>query len=218
MLQRYFGEEFKYCDFYPDETPCCRTFPCTREGIHFSKNHDFDLSGRIVPGVPYLIQYRGLIPSAISDFELHLRGGGEDTKEEFRTFATTRAIGWAGFVEKWVDSKASFERLLVPYEDLVAKPDKTLRKVVSFFAPGAKPDKARIANIVATESSQNVTKSGEEWKHNAGVKAARRVEDFRFYDPVMFAEIEAIAQRQRKVHEHKLSARGLNWLLRRASF
>ncbi|BCG83147.1 hypothetical protein MesoLj113b_66890 [Mesorhizobium sp. 113-3-3] len=139
------------------------------------------------------------MPATVSDFELYLLDGGADTKESFKEFALIRADGWAGFMAKWVDSRVKFERLLVEYEDFVSDPQGTLRKVIPFFAPGEKPDEKRLARIVKNETHVVVTKQGgEEWISNAGVKAFRKVEAFRFYDAGLFRELESIAQEKRR--------------------
>ena len=196
----YFGNDFNYCLFYPTDNPdCCRTFPCIRPGVKFSKNHDFDLSGRILPDVPYLVQHRSFMPATVSDFELYLLDGGADTKESFKEFALIRTDGWAGFMAKWVDSRIKFERLLVGYEDFVSDPQGTMRRVIPFFAPDETPDEGRLVQIVKNETHVAVTKQGgEEWTANAGVKAFRKVEAFRFYDAGLFRELESIAQEKRR--------------------
>lgn len=195
----YFGGEFKYCLFYPEDPACCRTFPCTQPGVNYTKNHDFDLSGPILPGLPYLIQYRSLTPATISDFELYLLDGGADTKESFQEFARIRADGWAAFMAKWVDNQTDFERLLMRYEDLVADPLHSLKAAVRFFAPGAKPDEGRLVRAIEGETHVAVTKQeGEKWTERAGVKAFRKVEAFRFYDAGFFSELEAYAAEKRR--------------------
>ncbi|WP_217577100.1 hypothetical protein [Mesorhizobium sp. GbtcB19] len=195
----YFGGDFRYCLFYTSDPACCGSAPCTRRGMNFTKNHDFDLSVPILPDVPYLIQCRSLTPATISDFELYLLDGAEDTKESFQEFARIRAEGWAAFMAKWVDSPVRFERLLVRYEDLVADPHRAFGAAVRFFAPGAKPDQARLARVIEGETHVAVTKQdGEKWTEKAGVKAFRKVESFRFYDAGFFNELESVAQERRR--------------------
>ncbi|RAZ90009.1 hypothetical protein DPM33_14255 [Mesorhizobium hawassense] len=195
----YFGGDFRYCLFYTSDPACCGSAPCTRLGMNFTKNHDFDLSVPILPDVPYLIQYRSLTPATISDFELYLLDGGADTKESFQEFARIRAEGWAAFMAKWVDSPVRFERLLVRYEDLVADPHRAFDAAVRFFAPGTKPDQERLARVIEGETHVAVTKQeGEKWTEKAGVRAFRKVEAFRFHDAGFFSELEAFAQEKRR--------------------
>lgn len=199
LLLSYFGTDFKYCLFYPDDPGCCSSFPCQRMGINFTKNHDFDLSGRIAPEIPYLVQYRSLMLATVSDFELYLLDGGEDTKESFQEFARIRADGWAGFMAKWVDASFSSERLLVRYEDLVSDATAILRRVIPFFSPNEVPDERRMASVIENEAYVAVTKqAGEDWKLRAGVKAFRKAEAFRFYDEEFFYELEMSAEKMRR--------------------
>ena len=108
LLQGYFGPHLSYDMFYHPELDCCRVFPCTRGRVHFSKNHDWDLSGVMSAGLPYLIQYRSAAAAAVSDFELtcakairtpqangrlspsSAHGGGENSSASGLTVAT----GW----------------------------------------------------------------------------------------------------------------------------
>lgn len=199
LVQNYFGESFKYCSFYHTEpSACCQTFPCTRAGVSFTKNHDFGSSGAILPDVPYLVQYRAIAPASISDFELFLLDEqGEDTADSYRAYAMERVNEWAPFMAKWVDVDIPADRLLVSYESLVADPRQALRAAIPFFSPGTVPDEERIAHVIDTEHHVNVTKAGAEWRHNAGVKAFRDPKQFRFYDAGFFKELEAYAEEKR---------------------
>lgn len=198
LLRSYFGPDFVYCDFYPEARDCCRVFPCNRPNVHFSKNHDFGSSAVPKPGIPYLIQYRGVMAAAVSDFELYLRSGEPDTPERFEHFATVRARGWGEFVRKWVDNGDGLERCILRYEDLTADPMECMATVIRFFSPSTEVDRDRLNKVLASIPHQLVTKSDELWIGEAGVKQFRRVEDFRFYDADLFQRIEAVAESVRK--------------------
>ena len=195
LLQAYFGPEFVYCAFYdPNNHLCCRTFPCTRGNVHFSKNHHF--SGEMpATGVPHLIQYRAPAASIISNFELHLTTGTPDTAEEFERFATAWAHEWGLFVAKWVDADLGVERHILRYEDLTANPVERMAEVVRFFSPNAIVDRGRLTELITGENHQSVDKTGERWVFKAGVREQRQPEAFRYYTPGLFAEIEAVATR-----------------------
>lgn len=216
LVQNYFGESFRYCFFYRDDPACCHTFPCTQAGVNFTKYHDFELSGRIVEGVPYLVQYRALTPATISDFELYLRDDGdvgEDTVESFRAFARYKADGWAAFMAKWVDAQFPTERLLVRYEDFVSDAHGVLRSAIPFFAPGEVLNEERLNHVIDTEHHVAVSKqNGVEWRLNAGVKAFRKPESFRFYDANFFRELEAYADEKRwRIGAAGAATVGPNW-------
>lgn len=200
LVQRYFGPELVYCDFYPKDRDCCRTFPCTRTNVRFSKNHDFESAAVPVPDVPYLIQYRGVIAAAVSDYELnlHVQTGKPDTPERFEQFATTKARVWGQFVKKWVDTDSGLERCILRYEDLTAEPEKWMSNVVRFFSPSTEIDTDRLRSVINSAQHQMITKSDEIWKNDAGVKQFRRVEEFRFYDRDLFRRIEAVAEDARR--------------------
>ena len=82
LLTLYFGETFRYCDFYGGVDNCCKTAPCTRADIHLAKSHDFDLALPQIADRKYLIQYRDFVPSVVSNFELHVRNGAPDTRAD----------------------------------------------------------------------------------------------------------------------------------------
>lgn len=197
LLQAYFGPEFVYCAFYESNNRlCCRTFPCSRGDVHFSKNHDF--SGETpAPGVPHFIQYRAPAQSIISSFELHLTTGRPDTIEEFERFAMAWAHQWGVFVAKWVDADLEVERHILRYEDFVANSAERMAEVVRFFAPNAVVDRGRLTELVTGEYHQFVDKTVERWVFNAGIREQRQLESFRYYTPGLFAEIEAVATRSR---------------------
>ena len=198
LLQEYFGPDFVYCEFYDPELDCCRVFPCTRSRVHFSKNHDRDLSGVMTAGLPYLIQYRSAAAAAVSDFELHLRDGHSDTAREFETFALHRARRWGKFVSKWVDGSDGLERLIVRYEHLTEDPLGTMAPIIQFFSPDVAVDRDKLTHTIATIPAIQITKIDEQWIEKAGVQSPRQVEDFRFYDLDLFRRIETVAQKSRR--------------------
>lgn len=199
LLNRYFheieGARFVYCDFYPPERDCCRIFPCSRNGVTFSKNHDFGGAANADVDVPQLVQYREFLPAVVSDFELFVRGK-PDTASAFRGFATTKARMWGEFVTKWVDADFSGERLVIPYEDLTRDPVAWLGQAVTLF--GGTVDRGVLEEVVRSEQAQAVTSGGEVWTANAGVVNTRRVQDFRFYDAAVFELVQAQADDARR--------------------
>ncbi|QND55609.1 hypothetical protein [Mesorhizobium huakuii] len=99
---------------------------------------------------------------------------------------------------KWVDAQFPTERLLVRYEDFVSDAHGVLRSAIPFFAPGEVPDEERLNHVIDTEHHVAVSKqNGVEWRLNAGVKAFRKPESFRFYDASFFRELEAYADEKR---------------------
>lgn len=194
LLGRYFGTDFLYCSFY-DNPDCCRTFPCSRPEVNYSKSHDFNDEAKLDVGVPLLVQYRDVVPATISDFELYLRSGKEDTKAVFEQFAMTKARMWGEFVAKWVDGDAAGERLIIAYEDLTGDPDNALRSAITFC--GGDVDEDRLCGFAASERRNIVTKSGAHWVEGAGVANHRRIEEFRFYDDELFQRMRERAAQVR---------------------
>jgi hypothetical protein len=189
LLERYFVHRWQYCDFY-EQPGCCGQFPCARQGqITFTKNHDNDLdlpepTGRV------LVQYRDFMPSVVSNFELYIKDGNDDTRESFENFARYHVPRWATFVRKWVVSSPG--RLIIKYEDLVSDPVEAAARAVLFFGD-SEVNHERLAEIAATAPSVQV-RDRQKWKvPGAGVKMYRQVKDFRYYDEDLFAELGAQA-------------------------
>ncbi|MGO1117957.1 hypothetical protein ACTL6U_04605 [Rhodovibrionaceae bacterium A322] len=204
-LERYFGEKFAYCEFYSSKVDCCRTFPCSREGLNLSKNHDSD--GKSVPtaGVPYLIQYRSLMASVISNYELYVRNGNTDDIETFEVFARESAEKWARFITKWTGPAFPYEACEVAYEDLVQDPFATLSRVIGFFAPDDEVDEDLLQTVISQTNGVITTKEGWYPLQNAGIRQFRNVESFRFYDGYLFAELEDLAESYKAEYAEKFA-------------
>lgn len=201
LLTGYFGPAFGYCEFYNvkpslKEIPvCCGQRPCAHaDRIALSKDHDFELDRPQIPGQRYLVQYRAFAPSVVSNFELALRDGREDSADSFRVFVSAEFSRYLGFTSRWVHSDfANAEGILrVLYEDLVTDPCGILAEAVAYLAPGHAPQVSRIRAVVRAVDAQRVADRRIETLARAGVHASRRVESFRHYDPALFAQIEAL--------------------------
>ncbi|QKD19787.1 hypothetical protein [Mesorhizobium sp. NZP2077] len=73
-----------------------------------------------------------------------------------------------------------------------------MRRVIPFFAPEETPDEGRLAQIVKQRNPRRRHQARRRGVDpNAGVKAFRKVEAFRFYDAGLFRELESIAQEKR---------------------
>jgi hypothetical protein len=192
LLTNYFGNRFNYCEYYNAKN-CCQKMPCARQDqIALSKNHDFDLKTPVVEGTPYLIQYREFIPSVVSDFELHVRAGGEDTPASFVKFATTKADLYSKFMYKWVYSKQRpSDCLLVPYEKLTESTEDMLIEVLRFFSPKEIFDRGIIQTIRTKATGEFSTSERTQFVGGFGVKGTRNVEQFRHFDEDLFAELSA---------------------------
>ncbi len=183
FLRAYFGEQFGYCEIYTSED-CCRSFPCERPEINFTKNHDFDLTLKKLEGQKYLIQYRNFLPSVVSNFSLYLRQGKPDTSEMFEKFARKQAMRYSRFVNKWVAGEMP-NRLTLKYENVVAEPSKEFARAVKFFAPLQPVNQGKVDQLVNAKLGPQ----------RMGVRDLRVVEDFRYYDAGLFAELAAAANR-----------------------
>lgn len=208
LLTGYFGPAFVYCEHHvgrptdPSIPACCRQSPCAHaDRVVFTKNHDFALAMPQLPGKRYLVQYRDFAPSVVSNFELAVREGLEDTPESFRRFASERFTPYLDFLSKWVTSDfAQGEAVLpLPYEDLVSAPVEQLDRAVRHIAPGHVPDPARLRAVVARVDAQRVADRKIEVLQNAGVHASRDVTAFRFYDRPLFGLLGALTLRRQEV-------------------
>ena len=193
LLGLYFGDEFVYCDPYAEKPGCCGTIPCRhRHTVTFTKSHDFQLDVKQVKGLKYLVQYRQFTSSVVSDFELHVLHGGENSMRGFQRFASIEFDRYLAFLEKWVFSDFVAEQFLLDYERLVACPAAVLAEVVTYFAPGLVPDQKRIAWAVSVVDGEKVEDGKLTQKKGSGVHANRDVRHFRFYDPELFATLEKL--------------------------
>lgn len=206
LLQGYFGPGFGYCEYHKappslaDLDQCCKQVPCAHLGrIHFTKNHDFDLKVPQVAGQRYLVQYRDFIPSVVSNFELFIRTGGQDSAESFRRFASNQFTRYLDFSQKWVTSEFARGQMLINYADLTADPEATLARIVQLFQPGSAHDTARIAQVVAAVDGQKVERAKTQMIKGAGVHASRDVRDFRYYQPQLFEALAGLRLRREDV-------------------
>jgi hypothetical protein len=153
ILKNTLGRQFSYCEFY--EQGCCKTIPCQSQErlgaagikIFMQKSHDFGFKDPVdVPGTQRVIQYRSPIPRALSNYELHLKNGFEDTVPNFRNFLVAEALYFERFYKKWVaDRREDF--FLLSYEELTGDP---VKGTLNFFEYLKMPlDLDRITNGVA---------------------------------------------------------------------
>lgn len=196
LLQLYFGDAFGYCDFYSgkpsldDITTCCGKLPCKyMERINLTKNHDFDLEAAQLPGQKYLIQYRDFTPSVVSNFELFLRNGGEDSAASFRKFASAEFSRYLGFTRKWIHSEFGQGQLLINYSTFLQDPAGELARTISYFDPDWKIDDARIARAIAEVDGQKIEQRQVQSLRKSGVHQDRDIRQFRYYKLGLFEDL-----------------------------
>jgi hypothetical protein len=192
MLHAYFDEGFIYCEFYTPKN-CCQTFPCTRTGINMSKNHDFGLTSELDPSIPLILQYRDFLPAVVSDFELYVRNGEEDSRDEFRRFAERSAVRYSRFINKWAHLDSRREKLVLRYEDLVADPEESLALAVRLFQQNAGVDDERIKSAVLNADHETVSDGHIRRSRSVGVRSSRDVRCFRYYDEQAFQQMAKLA-------------------------
>lgn len=196
VLVAYFRSAYRFCNPFDVKANCCETFPCNRQDvIKFTKNHDFDFDLPQVEGVPYLVQHRAFLPSVVSNYELVVRNGKKDTQKRFRKFSLEWAERYRAFMSKWVlETPENIETICIPYEDLTTEPEKTISRVLLFFAPDAPVDTQRLADII--NQATHVTIAGGERvvAGEAGIRDTRRIEDFRYYCPRWFEKLEKLSR------------------------
>jgi hypothetical protein len=193
LLDIYFDGRFRYCEFY-GPIDCCKSFPCTRQGVNMSKNHDFDLSSRLDPSVPLIVQYRRFVDAIASDFELHVRNGADDTENEFRRFAGHKATHYRTFVAKWTKEDSRSEKLVIEYETLVDRPGEVLSAAVRLVAPGEAVVEKDADRALSTVGQQKISQGSDAFHKNVGVQRPKDVRDFRYYDRDYFDELAAVAR------------------------
>lgn len=193
LLQLYLGSEFGYCDYYGHDETCCRKVPCRKAGqINFTKNHDFALDVPQIRGQKYLIQYREFLPSAVSNYELFVRQGGEDSLPAFCKFVSKEFGRYQGFVKKWVTSEFGQRQLIINYSDFLDDPEGHLAKVISYLGAEDKMNLTTLRNVVEQVDGEKIEQNKVQKLKNSGVHSNRDLTAFRYYDEGLFANLKAL--------------------------
>lgn len=187
LLQHVLGPAFGYCQHYHTSAACCGGLPCVRDDIHLTKSHDFTGDLQQLRGRRYLVQHRAFLPSVISDFELVVRGGGEDSSTAFLRHASERFGAYRAFRARWVESAFATGQVVLRYEDLVAAPEAALGHVLASLAPGQRHDPARIARAIREVDGERIERGAVHRLRGAGVHDPRDPRRFRHHDPALFA-------------------------------
>jgi hypothetical protein len=196
LLAGYFGEQFRYCQFYDRPAGCCGQFPCTARDVNLTKNHDMDLGQTLGLGLPklrelpYLVLVRNFLDAAVSDYNLYLREH-EDSLETWQSFAQRKLGYYQRFVRKWILLDDDVEKLVVRYEDLTSRPEEWMGRIVGYFAPGEPIVLERIRELVSDALLEDVRPRETTMLYHFGVRNRRRIEDFHHYDPVFFSRLES---------------------------
>lgn len=202
LLKRYLRRDFVYCPGYsrlnrlPEKkASCCDDGLCAnRAHVTFCKNHDFRFRVPKVPGTRYLVQYRAFLPTAISNFELHVKRGNEDTFEKFMNTSARQARNYKKFMKKWIlPEDRQITKLIVRYEDLTGNTEEVFRNVLDFFGHKALFDRDLYLEVVSTMEKKTSEESKGVVVPNFGVKNSRKLEDFRYYSPEWFARLEKMS-------------------------
>lgn len=128
VLSYYFGDNFKYCEWYsePDKRPhiCPET--------NFTKTHDFNLQWPITNDFKYLVLIRHPIYS-LASWRHHLETEeGEVTGDMLNTVAKEKLKFWCDFICKWVLPPIP-NRMIVEYETLISEPLRCFEPIVRFM-------------------------------------------------------------------------------------
>jgi len=172
-LQRYFMDDFHYCEFYHH----CGKVPCADHSTNFQKNHDFDLTLFNNPAYNYVIQYRHPIESIISWYNLKLsnRQIREDTVTIWVYFLHQKIEFWKKFVKKWIIENKNPYVYYLNYRDFVNNPQIKLKETVEFLDPSTPANMALISDII---SKMHICLRSD-------------IKKFRYYNPVLFRQIES---------------------------
>jgi len=214
LLGRYIGPRFVYCPLYtknkleaegfPDEMKikdwnynCCINQTCPNYGqVHFCKNHEWDGEVLKTPGKRYLIQYREFLPAVVSHFELErVNSVNNNTEEGFRRYSLKRAEEYVRFMNHWISPKDDgVEKLVIKYEDLTSNPKEWMVKTLEFFGFTGNIDTARLEKALSLVPKITVLNNEKvDLKHH-GIENSRKVEEFRFYSPEWFAELDKMTR------------------------
>lgn len=187
LLSAYFGDSFGYCSFYDLGGACCHRIPCRKSSkIRFTKSHDFKLRVPQLNHQKYLVQYRDFTPSVVSNFELFVRKGGEDSSLSFRKFASVSFGNYQNFIRKWVSSDFGKKQLVLNYADFLANPETHLKKIVQYFAPQVPVDENRVACAIASIDGEKIERKKVTKLKGAGIHKIRDVTEFRHFDKGVF--------------------------------
>jgi hypothetical protein len=130
---------FRYCEFY--ERGCCKSIPCNSKkklgdnesAIFLQKSHDFEFTDPItIPGTFRIVQYRSPVPRSLSNYELHLKNGNQDTMRGFRDFLVNEAVYFRRFYNKWL-ARHPTEYWTLSYEELTSHPVKATLDVFNYI-------------------------------------------------------------------------------------
>ena len=200
LLRLYYGPDFTYCGFY-GQAGCCGVAPCKKAGeIRYSKNHDFDGAVPQDPGQRYLIQTRGFAPSVVSNFELYLREGGEDSADSFARFASGQFAPYRAFQDKWITSDFASTQTVIPYENLVRDPATALTFALTTFEH-VQPDPDRLRATIAQVDGEEVAHRRIRPRPGTGVHAPRDVTQFRHYDARLFGYLDKLKLTRQEVND-----------------
>lgn len=199
LLTLYFGPGFGYCNVYGGKPQvagidiCCGRIPCLHAGrIHLTKSHDFNLNLPQVPGQRYLIQYRDFAPSVVSNFELFVCNGGEDSAESFHDFASNEFTRYLGFLQRWVRSDFARDQLVLNYSTFLGDPLTELGRAVAFVDPDTPLDEDRLRRAIADVDGQEVKRGQVRTLRKAGVHPERSLSDFRYHTPHLQKSLEEL--------------------------
>jgi len=133
VLRAYFGENFHYGEIYRDGA---RIGPGSK--TNWQKNHDFNLDTPVLPDRNYIVQIRNPLEAIESWENLDKRVAGRvvDTCENRIEF-------YSRFVTKWIYGPVPW-RLVVWYEDLMARPLPTVTSVIQFVTRTQNVDVAKL--------------------------------------------------------------------------
>jgi hypothetical protein len=136
----------------------------------WAKQHDFQGDFPKIIWLPHVIQYRNPVRSIVSNYYLYANHTKQDTAEHWRDFVKKQVDGWRRFANKWLINNGIERSLLVPYEQLVARPLETLRQIFQFMT-----DEPIDGSRIQFQT----------------IKPRNNIEKFKYFDERVFARIES---------------------------
>ena len=136
----------------------------------WAKQHDFRGDFPKIDWLPHVIQYRNPVRSIVSNYYLHANHTKRDDPKLWHNFVKNQTDGWRRFAGKWLIDNGIKRHLLVPYEQLVARPLETLRQIIGFMTDEPVDDTRILFQ---------------------GIEPRNNIEKFKYFDERIFARIES---------------------------
>jgi len=126
ILQKYYGEEMRYCEMY---SHCSRVW-CTDSSTTHQKTHDFGLDVPTDLDVRYIIQIRNAEDAIASWYKSAIIANW--TNQNWKSFLENGLSFRKRFLDKWIYGPTGHSITIVTYENLIADPLKEIKSIIGY--------------------------------------------------------------------------------------